>query len=124
MNVRPILNLSNKELGDVRARDDPVAPLRCLGKNPVAAGPRSIGQNSRSRDRPIKFTLLDHFLLQTLIVISATEDDLERQTLQAADALAAIASSKTGNTDQTFDTLASHRRNQHPGRVREQVHRP
>ncbi len=87
-------------------------------------GPRSTGQNSRPRDRPIKFTFLDQLLLQTLIVISAAEDDLERQTLQAADARAAIASSKTGHTDQTFDTLSFHRRNQHSSRVREQVNRP
>ena len=123
-NVRMIPNLSNEELGYVRARDDPVAPLRGLDKNPVAAGPRSTGQNSGSRDGIIKFAFLDHFLLQTLIVISAAEDDLERQALKAADTGAAITSAKTGHTDQTFDTLASHRGDQHSGRVREQVHRP
>ena len=99
MDVRLISNLSNEELGDIRARNDSVAPLRCLGKNLVLTGPGATGQNSRPRDRPIKFTFLDQLLLQTLIVISAAEDDLERQTLQAADARAAIASSKTGHTD-------------------------
>ena len=62
-NVCLIPDLSNEEFGHVRARDEPVAPLRGIGKNPVAAGPRSTGQNSRPRDRPIQFAFLDQFLL-------------------------------------------------------------
>lgn len=57
-------------------------------------------------------------------VIGSAKDDLEWQPLQVADARAAIDSSKTGHIDQTFDASAPHRRDQHPGRVREQVHRP
>ena len=104
-NVRPILDLSNEELGDVRARDDPVSPLGGIGNNLVASYRRSTCQNSRPRDRPILPALLDQTLLQTLVAIGSTKDDLERQPLQAADARAAIASSKTGHTDQTFDAM-------------------
>ena len=38
-NIRSIPDLWNEELGDVRARDDPVVPLEGFGKNPVGAGP-------------------------------------------------------------------------------------
>src|SRR3954452_4996526 len=123
-NVRLILDLSNKEFGDVRPRDNPVPPLRGLGNNLVPSCPRSTGQNSRPRDRPIEPAFLDQSLLQTLVIISAAKDDLERQPLQAADARVAIASSKPSHTDQTFYALGPHRRDQHTGRVREQVHGP
>ena len=93
-NVRPILDLPNEELSDVRAGDDPVSPPSWLGKNLVAPYRRPTRQNSRPRDRPIKPAILDQKLLQTLIPIGSTKDDLERQPLQAADARAAIASSK------------------------------
>jgi hypothetical protein len=39
MNVRPILNLSNEELGYVRARDDPIPLLRGMRKGLVTSCP-------------------------------------------------------------------------------------
>ena len=124
MKIRPILDLSNEELSHVRAGDDAVSPLGGLGKNVVASGPRSTDQNSRPTDRPIKPALFNQMLLQTLVPIGSTKDDLERQPRQAADARAAIASSKTGHRYQTFDATARHRRDQYPGRIRKKVHRP
>ena len=124
MNVRLIFDLLHEKFGYVRPRDDPVAPLRGFGKNLVASCPWSADQNSRSHDRPVELAFLDQSLLQALVVISSAEDDLERQALQAANAGEAIAGSKSSHTDQTFDALGPHRRDQHSGRVREQVHRP
>ena len=95
MDVRLIYNLSNQKIGDICARNYTDSKLRCLGEDFVMIGPPSTGQSSRPRDRPIKFTVLDQLFLQTLIVISAPEDDLKRQALKATDACAAIASSKS-----------------------------
>ena len=124
MNVRLILDLPHEEFGYVRPRDKPIPPLRGFSKNLVASCPWPADQNSRSHDRPVELAFLDQSLLQTLVVISSAEDDLERQALQAADAAEAIAGSKSSHTDQAFDALGPHRRDQHSGRVREQVHRP
>ena len=124
MNVRLIFDLPHEKFGYVRPRDTSIPPLRGFSKNLEASCPRSTGQYSRSCNRPIEPASFNQALLKALILISAAKDDLKRQTLQAADPCSTIAGSKPSHTDQTFDAFGLHRRDQHSGRIREQVYGP
>jgi hypothetical protein len=73
-----ILDLPNKEVGDVCARDNSVPTLDGSMRIFVASRPRSFRQHARTRDRRIECALLDQPLLTAFVLISASKDDLER----------------------------------------------
>src|SRR5271166_2676287 len=52
--VGPIFDLSNEEIGDIGARDDPVAPFRSRFDNFVESRPRAASQYAGPHDRPIE----------------------------------------------------------------------
>src|SRR5271166_1241368 len=53
------LDLSNNEVRNVRARDNPVSPTCGFVENLVASRPRATGQHSGPHDRPIERAFLD-----------------------------------------------------------------
>ena len=118
-----ILDLFDKEIGDVCARYDSVPPFRWFAKHLVAPCSWTMQKHTGPGNRPIKAAFLDQLFLQALVVIGTAKNDLKRGALEETNARAAIARPKPSDANKAIDPFVFHRSNQHARCVREQVHR-
>jgi hypothetical protein len=66
-----VINLPDKEIRHVGARDEPASPVTWIDQRAIGVCLRPIGQNHETHDHPVEFAPADDPFLHVLVVIDA-----------------------------------------------------
>ena len=67
------INLLDKEIRDVGARDEPTIPVAWIDQRAIGVSLRPIGQDHGTHNHPVKFAPTDDPFLHVLVVIDAPQ---------------------------------------------------
>jgi hypothetical protein len=116
-----IIDLLDKEVRDVSARDKPRAPVARIDKHVICPCSRSSGQNGRTNDSPVETAPAYHPLLRILVGVNTPKEQRQDGIVEQSSMATAVAGSQAGDGNQALDRPRLHRINEDTSGDREQA---
>src|SRR5215468_7956849 len=117
-----VVDLLEEEIRHVGARDEPTCPTARINYRAIAVRFRSIRQDYGTRS-PSRAWSAEHTFLHVLIVVDATQQQVERRPIKKAAVSTAIARPEARHADQPLDLRLLHRGDEDSRRCREKPRR-
>src|SRR5262249_20368701 len=89
-----VINLLDKEIRDVGARDEAATPVAWIDQRAIGVCLRPIGQDHGTHDHPVELAIADNSFLRVLVVIDAPQQT-KRHVIKKPTAAAAVGNRLT-----------------------------
>src|SRR5262245_33161206 len=96
-----IVDLLDKKVRDVGARDEAGAPVACIHKHAIRTCAPPVGQDSRTNNCPIELASPYDPLLCVLVGVNTTKDQAKSSVVKESPTASAVAGSETGDRKST-----------------------